>query len=97
MSRWLEKYKLSADLWQGDEYKVMFDKAAAGINDFWSADIQQFMKDNCPDLARQIDESEARLDQLWGEAPLEIFRTELVRFYNLHRIVTTKFTERKCS
>ena len=87
MSKWLEKYKTPEVLKQNDEYKALFDNCVARINKFWSADIHQFGKVCYPDILRRIDESEARLDRLWGNASLNEFEKELERFYTLHQVV----------
>ena len=84
-----------SQLWQGDQYKIIFDKCAAAINEFWSADIQRFMNDICPDLKNKIDISERTLDQLWGLKSLEEFRKELSKFYQLHQAVKKMYMERK--
>ena len=87
MSRWIGRYKEPGELWQGDKYKEIFDKAVFSINKFWSADIQNFMNNEFLSLAEAIDESEKRLDQAWGVKPLADFRRELFKFYKLHEKV----------
>ena len=92
MGKWINRYKQDADLWQDDDYKAMFDKATSAINEWYTADMHCYIKENLPDIARQIDESESRLDQLWGEAPLDEYRKELVKFYKLHERVYIKYS-----
>lgn len=87
MSKWLEKFKTPKELWGDDKYKALFDQCSARINNFWSADLHQFVKAVHPDLAREIDESEARFEFLWDEASLNDFNQELERFYKLHQVV----------
>lgn len=82
-------------LWQGDEYKALFDKCMTAICTFWTGKLQDYMNKELPDIARQVDESESRLDQLWGEAPLDEYRQELIRFYRLHEAVKNRFEGRK--
>ncbi len=91
LGKWINRYRQDTSLWQGDEYKKLFDKCAAAINKFWNHDIHRYMKRDCPALSREIDESEARLDQLWGNAPLDKFRQELVKFYKLHEEIFKRY------
>ncbi len=70
-----------------DPYKAVFDKYVNAINIFWSTDIQEYMNNGFPNLAEAINESEKRIDQIWGLKPLEDFRKEMFRFYKLHEKV----------
>ena len=96
MGKWIDRYKKTADLWHGDDYKAMFDKATSAINEWYTAEIHSFVKESFPDIARQIDESESRLNQLWGEAPLDEYRQELIRFYKLHEKAYTEHLKASC-
>ena len=87
MSRWINKYKKTEKLWQDDKYKDVFDKVIFSINKFWSADIQKFMNNEFLSLAEAIDESENRIDEIWGFKPLADFEKEMFRFYKLHEKV----------
>ena len=78
-------------LWQGDEYKALFDKCMTAICTFWTGNLQEYMNKELPDIARQIDESEANIEKLWSVSPLPEFRQELVRFYKLHEAVKNRF------
>jgi len=77
--------------WQGDEYKEMFDKCMAVISTYWNDDLQEYMKKNLPDIVEQVNESEKNINKLWGNAPLQEFRTELIRFYKLHEKVRDEY------
>jgi len=94
LGKWINQYKQDADLWQVDEYKKLFDKCTAAINKFWSGEINEFMKKHHPDLAREIDESEKRLDELWGNVPLAEYRQELVKFYKLYEQACKNYEEK---
>lgn len=74
-----------------DPYKILFDKTVARINQFWNNDIHRYMNERCPDLEQQINESEKQLDLLWEGKPLNDFKQELVKFYNLHERVYKQF------
>jgi len=90
MNRWLNEYKNPVkvkdnNLWSADPYKVLFDKAIAELNKDYPADVLTFIKNYHKQLYDAIDESEKKLDQLWGEAPIDEFREELKTFYKLNR------------
>ena len=78
-------------LWQGDEYKIYFDEAVNSINSYWTSDLQEFMREQLPDLARLIEESESRINRLWGKASLSEYREELTHFRRLHEIVKVEY------
>ena len=87
MSRWINKYKKSEKLWQDNKYKDVFDNVVLSINKFWSADIHRFMNSEFPSLAEAINETEKKIDQAWDIKPLADFRSELSKFYRLHKKV----------
>ncbi len=97
MGKWLKRFKQDSDLFYGDEYKKLFDKCSITINEFWEGDCHRFMKKYCPDIARQINESEARIDQLWGNASLIEYQQELYRFYKLHEKVYYEYIQQMAS
>ena len=68
-----------------DPYKILFDKVVTELNKDYPADILPFLKDNYSQLYEAINKSEQKLDQLWGEAPIDEFREELKTFYRLNR------------
>lgn len=77
--------------WDGDEYKALFDKAVKGINSFWDDKVNDYLLDDCPGFAKQINASEDRLNRLWGNASVAEFRQELVNYYKLHVKVHNKY------
>jgi len=90
MNRWLNEYKnpvevKASNLWGDDPYKGLFEKAVAEINKYYPADVLTFIKNYHNQLYEAINKSEQKLDQLWGEAPIDEFREELKTFYKLNR------------
>lgn len=85
MTKWLDKYKEQSELWQGDKYKELFDKANAALNKDYPKGVLSFIKKEHNQIHEAINKSEQKLDQLWGEAPIDEFREELKTFYKLNR------------
>ncbi len=83
--------QMRGSLWQDDEYKIVFDKAVKAINQFWDDKLTNYLYDECPEITKQIDESDKRLNRLWGKSSIEDFRSELVRFYKLHEWVYKQY------
>jgi len=68
-----------------DSYKTLFDKATAELNKDYPTGVLSFIKKRHSQLYEAINKSEQKLDQLWGEAPIDEFRQELKTFYRLNR------------
>ena len=68
-----------------DSYKTLFDKATAELNKDYPTGVLSFIKKRHSQLNEAINESERKLDLLWGNAPVDDFREELKTFYRLNR------------
>lgn len=84
LAKWLDKYKEHSELWQGDKHKELFDKATAALNKNYPEGVISFIKKEHNHLNEAINDSERKLDLLWGKTPVDDFREELKTFYKLN-------------
>lgn len=78
---------------EADPYKALFDKEIAKLNMDYPTDVLNFIKKHHKQLHEAINESEKRFDRLWGEAPIDEFREELLKFCNLNRKAVKLYRE----
>lgn len=72
-----------------DPFEEMFAGVMERVNIRYVTGTIDFLRKNCPDLYRRINETEDRLNEIWdaglqGKAGIEEFRSVLDEWYRLH-------------